>query len=308
VAEIVIKKMKDDYPELKKNKELIIEQLVQEEERFKKAIKEGLKAAEKIFATKKPIARRKFVKLMQEEDKTQILHGVFEKKRQKKPYDLKEFGISKKEFDEALLSGQESFYLYQSFGLPIEMILELVREKNLFVPKTDFRNEVKKHQELSRAGAEQKFAGGLADHSEQVTKFHTATHLLLASLRQVLGDHVWQKGSNITEKRLRFDFSHGEKLTDAQKKKVEDLVNAQIKKNIPVEMEETTMAEAKTMGATGVFAHKYGNKVKVYKIGDFSLEICGGPHAKSTGELGHFKIKKEESSSAGVRRIKAILK
>ncbi|MFZ5559759.1 MAG: alanine--tRNA ligase, partial [Patescibacteria group bacterium] len=159
-----------------------------------------------------------------------------------------------------------------------------------------------------------KFKSGLADFSEAVTKLHTATHLLLATLRQILGNHVYQKGSNITAERLRLDFSHSEKLTPEQIKKVENIVNEQIKKDLPVSFEEMSLEEAKRIGAMGVFETRYGEMVKVYSIGisaqggpPFSREICGGPHVKSTGELGHFKILKEEASSAGVRRIKAVL-
>lgn len=156
-------------------------------------------------------------------------------------------------------------------------------------------------------GSEQKFKGGLAEQNEQTTKYHTATHLLHKALKIVLGDHANQCGSNITTERLRFDFTHSEKMTPEQLAKVEEIVNEQIKRDLPVTCEEMTLEEAKASGATGLFENKYGDRVKVYTIGDFSKEICGGPHVKHTGELGHFKIKKEESSSAGVRRIKAIL-
>lgn len=163
---------------------------------------------------------------------------------------------------------------------------------------------------MSRQGAEKKFAGGLADHSVETTKLHTATHLLHQALRQVLGDHVEQKGSNITAERLRFDFSHNEKMTPEQIKQVEDIVNEQIKKDLPVRAEQLTVEEAKARGAIGLFEDKYaqiGGKINVYFMGDFSKEICGGPHVEHTGQLGGIKIAKEEASSAGVRRIKAIL-
>ena len=190
------------------------------------------------------------------------------------------------------------------------MTEELAKEKGIKIDRKKFEEEFKKHQELSRTATAGKFKSGLADHSEQVTKLHTATHLLLAALRQVLGGHVYQKGSNITAERLRLDFSHSEKMTPEQIKKVEDIVNEQIKKDLPVSCCEVSLEEAKKMGAMGVFESKYGDKVKVYTAGDskkpFSCEICGGPHIKSIGELGHFKILKEESSSAGVRRIRAV--
>ena len=177
--------------------------------------------------------------------------------------------------------------------------------------KGEFDTELKKHQQLSRTASAGKFKGGLADAGEETVRLHTAAHLLLESLRQVLGDHIYQKGSNINAERLRFDFSHPEKLTDEEKQKVEDLVNEQIQKKLPVNCEEISLEEAKKIGAMGVFENKYGEKVKVYTIGEgddvFSIEICGGPHARNTSELGKFKIKKEQSSSAGVRRIKAVL-
>ncbi len=171
----------------------------------------------------------------------------------------------------------------------------------------EFQEEMKKHQEKSRTASAGKFKGGLADAGEETKKLHTAAHLLLAALRKVLGEHIIQKGSNITAERLRFDFSHSEKLTDEQKKQVEKLVNRIIEKDLPVKCEEVSLEQAKEQKAMGVFESKYGEKVKVYSVGDFSREICGGPHVERTGQLGHFKIIKEESSSAGVRRIKAIL-
>jgi len=175
----------------------------------------------------------------------------------------------------------------------------------------EFKKKIAKHQDISRAGSEQKFAGGLADHSEEVKRLHTATHLLQAALRKVLGDHVAQKGSNITKDRLRFDFSHPDKMTQEQIKEVEDIVNNVIHKRLPVSFSEMTVEEAKASGAMGLFTQKYGEKVKVYSVGEepnvFSRELCGGPHVDNTQELGHFKIKKEQASSAGVRRIKAIL-
>ena len=212
---------------------------------------------------------------------------------------------SQKEF-----TGKVLFDLYQSFGLPIETTIE--EAANLGHPISNetieqFNNELRKHQELSRTASAGMFKGGLADDKEATAKLHTAAHLMLAALRKVLGDHVLQKGSNITSDRLRFDFSHSEKMTPEQIKEVEDLVNEQIEKNVSVNMDEMNLEDAKNCGEMGVFDAKYGDKVKVYTIADFSKEICGGPHAESTGDLGHFRIAKEESSSAGVRRIKAIL-
>ena len=199
------------------------------------------------------------------------------------------------------------FNLYETYGFPPEMNEELAKEQGLEVDMSDYQRLFKEHQEKSRLGSEQKFKGGLASSGEMETKYHTATHLLNAALKVVLGDHVHQKGSNITAERMRFDFSHGAKMTDEEKQKVEDLVNEYIAKVIVVEKLEMKKEEAINMGAEAMFLDKYGDVVTVYKIGDFSIELCGGPHAESTGKLGHFKIKKEEASSSGVRRIKAIL-
>ena len=198
----------------------------------------------------------------------------------------------------------------------MELTEELARERGLSVDRESFDESFRQHQEKSRAGLSKKFAGGLADHSEIVTRYHTATHLLHAALRKVLGKHVQQKGSNITPERLRFDFSHPEKMTEEELKEVENLVNRKIEEDLPVRMEVMSLEEAKKQGALAFFAQKYGEKVKVYSIGDpstgsgqaFSKEVCAGPHVKSTGELGRFKILKEESVGRGIRRIRAILK
>jgi alanyl-tRNA synthetase len=209
------------------------------------------------------------------------------------------------------VTGTDAFNLYQSYGFPLELTTEeLQRSHNLSIDTDQFAVDFKKHQDLSRAGSEQKFAGGLADHSVETTKLHTATHLLHQALRMVLGDHVAQKGSNITAERLRFDFSHGEKMTPEQIAEVEKIVNVQIAKDLPVSFEMVTVDEAKARGAIGLFEDKYalvGDKIKVYSVGDFSKEICGGPHVEHTGELGGITIAKEEAVSAGVRRIKAVL-
>jgi alanyl-tRNA synthetase len=216
-----------------------------------------------------------------------------------------------REFDKLaqknLLNGHEAFILFSSYGFPWEMTAELAAEKGIVISKDEFDAEFTKHQELSRAGAEQKFKGGLADSSVETCRLHTATHLLQAALRKILGEHVHQKGSNITVERLRFDFTHGEKMTAEQLKQAEDIVNDWIKQDIQVVCEELPYDEAVKRGAMGLFTDKYGQVVKVYTIAGASCEMCGGPHADDTGELGHFKIQKEEASSAGVRRIKAIL-
>jgi len=205
------------------------------------------------------------------------------------------------------ISGKEAFVLFSTYGFPVELIQELASKRNITLDYESFQKELEKHQELSRTASAGKFKGGLADASLETKKGHTSTHLLLAALRKVLGDHVYQKGSNITPERIRFDFSHDKKMTDEEIRRVEEIVNAQIQKNLPVEKSEVSLEEAKKMNAMGVFGHKYQDVVKVYTIGDFSCEICGGPHVNRTGELGKFKILKEKASSAGVRRIRAIV-
>lgn len=205
------------------------------------------------------------------------------------------------------LEGQVVFRLYDTFGFPPEMTAELAAEKDMKIDMEEFNELFKKHQELSRAGSEAKFKGGLADHSEKTTAYHTATHLLHKALQIVLGEHATQKGSNITAERLRFDFANPQKVTPEQLKQVEDIVNEQIQRDLVVTCEEMSLEDAKVSGATGLFANKYGDKVKVYTIGDFSKEICGGPHVARTGNMGHFRIVKEEGVAAGIRRIKAVL-
>ena len=206
-----------------------------------------------------------------------------------------------------VIPGKMVFRLYDTYGFPPEETEELAGENGMKIDKEEFEKLFKEHQEKSRAGAEQKFKGGLASTGEMETKYHTATHLLNAALKIVLGSHVHQRGSNITAERMRFDFSHPAKMTEEEKKATEDLVNEWIKEAIPVEHLEMKKDEAIRLGAEAMFIEKYGDIVSVYKIGDKSLELCGGPHVQNTSELGHFKIKKEESSSSGVRRIKAIL-
>jgi len=273
VAEVIIDKYKDIYPELERNREKILSELNQEEIKFGKTLEKGLKEFEKIAGQKGG-------------------------------------STSLREVEPPKITGEDAFLLFQSYGFPIEMTVELAEERGLKVDLEGFKKEFEKHQELSRTASAGMFKGGLADSGVETTKLHTAAHLLLASLRQVIGEEhgqINQKGSNITAERLRFDFNYPNKLTDEQIKKVEDLVNQKIKDEIDVEMMEMDLEDAKNIGATGAFESKYGNRVKVYKIGDYSLEICGGPHAKNTKELGQFKIIKEESSSSGVRRIKAVL-
>ena len=267
VAAVVIDDYQDIYTELGRNQKFILAQLDQEEEKFNRTLENGLKEFNKI------------------EERV----AVGDKK----------------------IGGADAFNLFQSYGFPLEMTVELAREKNLAVDVEAFNAKMAEHQELSRTAAAGKFKGGLADAGEATTKLHTAAHLLLAALRKVLGPQVFQKGSNITPERLRLDFSYPDKMTPEQIKEVEDLVNAAITEKLPVVCEEMSLADAKAQGAMGVFESKYGEQVKVYRIGavaaPVSYEICGGPHVDNTGELQGLKILKEESSSAGVRRIKAVL-
>ena len=256
--------LKELYPELEKNREVIKQVIIEEKDKFMKTLIHGEKEFEK--AINKAKAENKNV-----------------------------------------INGQTIFKLYETYGFPPEITADLASEQGFKIDNTEFEKLFKEHQEKSRMGSEQKFKGGLAEQNEKTIAYHTVTHLLHKALQIVLGEHAKQKGSNITTERLRFDFSHPEKMTKEQLQKVEDIVNEQIARDLPVTCEEMTLEEAKASGATGLFENKYGEKVKVYTIGDFSKEICGGPHVSHTGELGHFKIKKEESSSAGVRRIKAIL-
>lgn len=213
------------------------------------------------------------------------------------------------------IPGKTAFDLYQTYGFPLELTKELVEEREGHLDIEKYQKELEKHQEISRRGLEKKFKGGLAGHSEAEVKLHTATHLLHQSLRQVLGTHIKQMGSNITTERLRFDFSHPQKVTEAEIKKIENLVNEKIKEDLPVSSSETSLDEALKSGALAFFGERYGEKVKVYSIGDpsagsgppFSREVCGGPHVSHTGELGQFKIIKEESAGSGIRRIKAVV-
>ena len=261
VARTVIEVYGEAYPELQKNKAVIIEELEREEGRFAAALDRGLREFAKFTA----------------------------------------------------VDGKVAFDLYQSYGFPLEFTEELARERGFRIDREAFALEFRKHQELSRTASAGQFKGGLTDHSGVVVRLHTATHLMNAALRKVLGDHVFQKGSNITAERTRFDFSHGEKMTDEEKKRVEDVVNGWIRRDLTVEKKILPLEEARNLGAIGVFGEKYPDTVSVYTVMDprtremVSREFCGGPHVTHTGEIGHFKILKEEASSAGVRRIKAMV-
>ncbi len=264
IIDTSINALKELYPELDQNREVIKNVIIEEKDKFVKTLQNGEKEFEKVANRTKNTGKK-------------------------------------------VLETEAVFNLYETYGFPPEMTEELAKEQGLEVDMSDYQKLFKEHQEKSRLGSEQKFKGGLASTGEMETKYHTATHLLNAALKVVLGEHVHQKGSNITHERMRFDFSHGAKMTDEEKQKVEELVNSYIAQDIPVERMEMKKDDALALGAEAMFLDKYGDIVTVYKIGDISIELCGGPHVESTGKLGHFKIKKEEASSSGVRRIKAIL-
>ena len=243
---------------------------------------------------------RVYTELTAEENKFSETLEKGEKQFDKMTYFLEKQGVKE-------IAGGSAFKLYDTYGFPIELTKELAAEKGFTVDIKGFEEAFAKHQELSRTAEAGQFKSGLGDHSEQTTALHTTTHMLQAALRQVLGDEVGQKGSNITPERLRFDFTYHAKMTPEQIKQVEDIVNAQIQKDLKVCVQTMTPEEAVKSGAIAFFSSKYGEQVTVYSIGDFSKEVCAGPHVTHTGDMGHFHILKEESSSAGVRRIKAVL-
>ena len=267
VVDACIETLEPSYPVLQQRQSEIQEVIAHEVAAFEKTLTKGLRAFDKLFASS------------------------------------------------GYVGGEEAFTLFSTYGFPLELTEELVREKGMGVDKEVFVAQFQKHQDISRSGSEKKFAGGLADHSDESKKLHTATHLLHQALKMVLGDHVAQKGSNITQERLRFDFSHDAKMTDDEKREVEKIVNEQIQKKLPVSFKVLSVDEAKKKNAIGLFEDTYahiGGKVKVYTIGDakrgvFSREICGGPHVENTGDLQAFALTKEEASSAGIRRIKAVV-
>lgn len=265
VAEVVIGMYGSVYPELLKNRDMIIEELKREEDKFLVTLAKG--------------------------------ENEFEKQL---PNLLKN--------PAKVIPGRVAFRFYDTYGFPIEITEELAGEHGLKVDRAGFDEAYKKHQQLSKQGADKIFKGGLADHSEMTTKYHTATHLLNRALQIVLGDHVKQRGSNITAERLRFDFCHPDKMTQEQIDEVQKIVNEKIEEGLPVTMEVMDIEDAKKAGAQAEFSNKYEKKVKVYSIGDFSKEVCGGPHVENTTGMGKFVILKEQSSSAGIRRIRAVLR
>ena len=261
LANKVIDKYSNDYEELSRNKEYIINELLKEEERFNKTLNSGLRMFNKITS----------------------------------------------HLDNEMIDGTNAFKLFDTFGFPLEFTVELAEEKNLKVDIDGFNNKFKEHQEKSRTASKGEFKGGLADNSYESTKYHTLAHITLACLKEMFGPSVYQKGSNITPERLRMDFPLDHKMTEEEKEVLENKINEVIKRGIDVVREEMSYDEAKNSGAEGIFTNKYGTLVSVYTIGNVSKEICGGPHVKNTSELGHAHIVKEESSSAGVRRLKIVL-
>ena len=264
LIEINVDNLKEMYPELEKNRNIIVETILEEKNKFVKTLAHG---------------EREFNKEMQKA----------------------------KNSNKTIIDGHAVFKLYDTYGFPPEVTNELAQENGFEINLKEFEELFKKHQEKSRAGSEQKFKGGLADQTEETIAYHTATHLLNAALKQIIGKDAHQRGSNITAERMRFDFNCDHKLTDEEKKDVEELVNKWIQDAIPVTKQEMSKEEAIKSGAECMFIEKYPDIVTVYSIGDVSKELCGGPHVNNTSELGRFKIKKEESSSSGIRRIKAIL-
>ncbi len=325
IAKVIIDQYGEAYPELRRNSAYILEQLSLEEDRFQRTLKKGQGEFDKLFqnitrtnatlnALKADLAARgsdlaekamAASRQLRPTPENQPLIAALREDKLDIPAILE--SVDRMLDGNKVIDGRSAFKLYDTYGFPIEITREMAAEKGLGVDEADFEERFRQHQANSHAGAEQRFKGGLADHTEETAKLHTATHLLHAALRKVLGDEVAQKGSNITAERLRFDFSFGRKMTEEELQEVERLVNQYIEAAVPITCEEMTVDEAKAQGAIGLFTSKYGERVKVYTMGPYSKEICGGPHASNTGDLKHFTIKKEESSSAGVRRIKAVI-
>ncbi|MDD4079965.1 MAG: alanine--tRNA ligase [Eubacteriales bacterium] len=335
VAIVIINQYQSVYPELRDNRSFVLEQLLLEEKRFARTLRQGVREFEKMLSRMEDSIGKMdsfrnelreslfkdadLQRLAQAEEAMRNIGSTLRPTPEAQTFIREISEVSqavdtikafKDKMDARLknlkiISGRDAFRLYDTYGFPVEITMEMARERGLKVDNEAFKERFRQHQKTSQAGAEQRFKGGLADSGEKTTRLHTATHLLQAALRQVLGPEVAQKGSNITAERLRFDFTFGRRMTPEEIIEVERLVNEVIKADAPISYTEMTVDEAKAQGAIGLFESRYGDKVRVYSMGDFSKEICGGPHASSTGELGSFKIQKEESSSAGVRRIKA---
>ena len=320
IAKVVIAEYKGAYPELAQNADFVIEQLSLEEARFARTLKQGEKEFDKVIGNMAR-TRQAMDKILADDTLTAAQEAIANHILRPSPdmmpaidaVNAGDVAAVKREAQLirdrlSVIDGRSAFKLYDTYGFPVEITRELAAEKGLTVDEEDFAKRFEQHQATSRSGAEQIFKGGLADHSEQTACLHTATHLLQAALRKVLNDStISQRGSNITAERLRFDFSFGRKPTKEELQQVEDQVNEWIQAKAPITCEEMSVDEAKDHGAIGLFESRYGEQVKVYSMGSFSKEICGGPHAANTGDLGSFTIQKEESSSAGVRRIKAVI-
>ncbi|MHA2026696.1 MAG: alanine--tRNA ligase [Candidatus Thorarchaeota archaeon] len=259
LAELVIEWFKDYYPEVKRNKDFVMENLDAEESKFRKTLSKAIRKFNKIFD------------------------------------------------DVGTITGEDAFLLFTSFGLPLEMTRELAEEKGIKIDMNEFTKQFEEHREISRTATQGKFKGGLAEHSDDVMKLHTATHLLQAALRKVLGNEVTQNGSNITEERLRFDFTFSRKLTQEEVEEIENLVNDIISQDLELTQQFMQYDDAIAKGALAFFKENYGEEVSVYSVGDFSMELCGGPHVERTGSLGNFKIAKQKKIGAGIMRIRAVL-
>ncbi len=277
LATLIIDQYREIFPELEKGRSGMTEAVTDEEERFTKTLSQGLREFEKAVQKIKNDQSAASLPAGQAGNQQPAIPGII------------------------------AFHLYDTYGFPIEMTQDMAKENNVTVDLEGFQKAFQEHQELSRTASAGVFKGGLADHSEESKRLHTATHLLHTALKRVLGDHVEQRGSNITKERLRFDFTHAHKMTPDEIKKVEEMVSNAIKDEIDISWKEMTFEEAKAYGAIGLFEEKYGEKVKVYTMGKYSREVCGGPHVNNTRELGGFRILKEESCGAGMRRIKAIV-
>jgi alanyl-tRNA synthetase len=298
IASAVIKIYKESYPELNDD---ILKVLDDEEKKVNETRQKALREIDKLVTS---------IDLLQKHKSELGLKA--HKRNPGEKVTMQEPSYS--DLEKSLsITGKEAFDLYQTHGAPIELITEVASTYGLDVDVKDFESELKKHQELSRTASAGQFKGGLASHSDKIVRLHTATHLMNAALRKVLGTNVWQKGSNITEERTRFDFSHGEKLRDEQKAEIEKLVNEWIARDLTVKRETMPLDEARELGAVGVFGEKYPDTVSIYTVYDpkseeiISREFCGGPHVEHTGVIGKFAIQKEEAVSAGVRRIKATI-
>ena len=337
IAIVIIDQYQEVYPELRANRSFVLEQLLLEEKRFARTISQGMREFDKMLSRMQESVGE--FSSLKEALRDTLFSGEMAQKMSLAQEAMKNVGSTLRptpemnafaeevrKLDEAFntianfrgvldrhlkgmktIAGRDAFKLYDTYGFPVEITMELAQEHGLKVDEEAFQERFRAHQKTSQAGAEQRFKGGLADNSEQTARLHTATHLLQSALRKVLGGEVHQKGSNITAERLRFDFTFGRRMTEEELAEVERLVNESIRADAPITWAEMTVDEAKEQGAIGLFESKYGEKVRVYTMGGFSKEICGGPHANRTGDLGGFRIQKEESSSAGVRRIRAVI-